>query len=246
MIKTFIIHVSKGYEDRKEHIERHLPQRGITEFEYMLKGDIDDLSDEIRNEFFRPSMHLPAKSCFYKHYLVMKKVVTESIPQVLVLEDDAILDPKFCHHLDNVLRELEGQNGYIVNLEEASSLVPIWYRKQGQTLYLSEINKLAGGLVYDLEYAKKMVNYIESTIQLSPIDQTIGKVRHAIAANLYWVHPPIVGQGSKSGMFSSELSGKRAGKYTALRAFFKDVYKMHVLSNLKSSHLAFFKNVKRY
>ncbi|GAL14666.1 hypothetical protein JCM19233_5678 [Vibrio astriarenae] len=197
MIKTFIIHVSKGYEERKEHIERHLPQRGITEFEYMLKGDIDDLSDEIRNEFFRPSMHLPAKSCFYKHYLVMKRVVTEGIPQVLVLEDDAILDPGFCHHLDNILEELEGQSGYIVNLEEASSLVPIRSRKKGQSLYLAEINKLTGGLVYDLEYAKKMVNYIESAIQQSPIDRTIGEARHSIQANLYWVHPPLSGKGVK-------------------------------------------------
>ncbi|GAL14665.1 hypothetical protein JCM19233_5677 [Vibrio astriarenae] len=47
-------------------------------------------------------------------------------------------------------------------------------------------------------------------------------------------------------MFSSELSGKRAGWYTAIRAWFKDVYKMHILSNIKPSHLALFQNVNKY
>ncbi len=73
MIKTFVIHVSKGYEERRQYIDKHLPERGITDYEYMLAGDIDDLSDDVRNGFFDDSLRLPEKSCFYKHYLVMKK-----------------------------------------------------------------------------------------------------------------------------------------------------------------------------
>ena len=39
---------AKVYEERRKHIDTHLPSRGINEYEYMLRGDIDDLSDAVR------------------------------------------------------------------------------------------------------------------------------------------------------------------------------------------------------
>lgn len=246
MIKTFIIHVSKGYEDRRKHIDTHLLKRGISEYEYMLRGDIDDLSDEVRNEFFGSELSLAEKSCFYKHYLVMKEVVNRKIPQVLVLEDDAILDKFFSNHLGRILEELRNENNYIINIEEASSQVPFSIRKKGVSLYLSEINKLAGGLVYDYQFAKKMVHYLENNRNEQPIDTTIGKIRHSVGFNLYWTHPTLVKQGSKSGLFNSDLSGRRAGFYTAFRALFKDFYKKYLLSNVKKSHKSHFLNVRKY
>ncbi|MCK6263271.1 glycosyltransferase family 25 protein [Vibrio sp. ZSDE26] len=246
MIKTFVIHVSKGYEDRRKHIDSHLPERGITDYEYMLRGDIDDLSDDIRNHFFGESMSLPEKSCFYKHYLVMKRVVEEKIPQVLVLEDDALLEPDFLDQLSLISLELRKQSKYLVNIEEASSLVPVSIRVPKQKLYLCEVNKLAGGLIYDYSMAEAVVTYVESYTQDAPIDTTLGKLRHLLGYNLFWVHPPLVKQGSKSGLFDSELSGRKAGFYTAFRAWFKDNYKKHILSNLKAKHLAHFKNITKY
>ena len=245
MIKTFIIHVSKGYEDRREHIDTHLPQRGITEYEYMLKGDIDDLSQDIRDNFFSHNLSLPQMSCLYKHYLVMKKVVENEIPQVLVLEDDALLDEHFCQHLKTFIDEVGNEKNYVINIEEASNLVPFSIRKHNQSLYLCSTNKLTGGLVYDLSFAKKMVQYLESTVTDAPIDGLIGNVREEVGYNIYWTHPPIVRQGSKIGIFSSELSGRRSGLYAEVRSWFKENYRTHVRSHISRKQKSLFTGVKK-
>lgn len=246
MIKTFIIHVSKGYEERREHIDRHLPAVGINEYEYMLRGDIDDLSEQVRNEFFSGDLSLPAKSCFYKHYLVMKEVVEKQIPQVLVLEDDVLLPKTFIQDLQPILHELEKECNYVVNIEEASSQVPLRVRKKGQHLYLCHQNKLTGGLIYDLAFATKAVAFIESRPQTHAADHWYNEHRHEVKFNLFWSHPTLVKQGSKSGMFTSAISNKKSGHYTALRAWFKDKYKKHILSNFRKRNLNYFVDVPYY
>lgn len=246
MIKTFIIHVSKGYEDRRKHIDSHLPAVGITDYEYMLRGDIDDLTPDIRSNFFSSCLSLPQMSCLYKHYLVMKKVVDEEIPQVLVLEDDALLDKNFISILEQFRKEALCETGYVINIEEASNLVPLSVRNKDQSLYLCATNKLTGGLVYDLEFAKKMVNYLESTVTDAPIDGLIGNVREELEYNIYWTHPPIVRQGSKTGIFESELSGRSSGLYATVRSWFKEGYRTHIRSHLSKKQKALFENVTKY
>lgn len=246
MLKTFVIHVSKGYEERREHIDRHLPSVGLNEYEYMLRGDIDDLSDQIRNEFFAGDLSLPAKSCFYKHYLVMKEVVLRQIPQVLALEDDVILEKDFIDQLSAILNELNGEKNYVVNIEEASSQVPRKIRQTGQHLYLCHQNKLTGGLIYDLTFARKAVAFIESKPQMLAADHWFNEHRHEVKFNLFWTHPTLVKQGSKSGMFASGICDKKSGLYTAVRAWFKDRYKKHILSNFRQRNVNYFIDVPYY
>jgi glycosyl transferase family 25 len=246
VIKTFIIHVSKGYEERRKHIDSHLPSRGINEYEYMLRGDIDDLSDAIRHEFFGSKLSLAEKSCFYKHYLVMKEAVERNIEQVLVLEDDALLVSSFTQDFSLILSELEGQSNYFANIEEASNSVPLSVRKSNQYLYPCKVNKLCGGYVFDLIFAKKMVEYIESQQIDTPIDGLIGDKIDELQFNLYWVHPPVVKQGSKVGMFESQLSGRTSGLYATARSWFKEGYRTHIRSHLSKKQKALFENVTKY
>ncbi|WP_394127385.1 glycosyltransferase family 25 protein [Vibrio hepatarius] len=240
MIKTFIIHVSKGYEERRKHIDTHLPSRGINEYEYMLRGDIDDLSDAVRNEFFTDSLRLPEKSCFYKHYLVMKRVVEERIPQVLVLEDDALLVDGFLDKLRSVLLEIDGKKNYVINIEDAASAVPISVRNKDQQLYLCKTNKLTGGLVYDYDFAKTLVSYIESSPVDAPIDGFIGNENDKLGYSIYWCQPPLVAQGSKSGLFSSELNGAKSGVYASIRSAVKDFYRRDIRSHLSQKQKRLF------
>lgn len=245
MIKTFIIHVSKGYEDRRKHIDTHLPKRGISEYEYMLRGDIDDLSDEVRNEFFGQKLRLAEKSCFYKHYLVMREVVNRKIPLALVLEDDAFLVDDFCSRLSAYLKEVEGKSRFFINIEDAATSVPISIRKPNQHLYMSLRNKLCGGYVYDFEFAKDMVAFIERDIRTdAPIDGLIGNVRSEVGYDIYWAQPPLVSQGSKSGVFSSELNGAKSGLYYKVRSALKDAYRRNVLSHISKKQRALFIDIK--
>lgn len=246
MIKTFIIHVSKGYEDRRQHIDSHLPERGITDYEYMLRGDIDDLNDSIRNQFFGEKLSLAEKSCFYKHYLVMKEAVERNIEPVLVLEDDALLTESFINDLQLIQSELQEESNYFVNVEEASNSVPFSIRKPNQRLYQCKVNKLCGGYIFDLKFATKFVRYVEQQQNNAPIDGLIGNLVDELAFNLYWVEPPLVKQGSKIGLFASELSGRSSGLYATVRSWFKEGYRTHVRSHLSKKQKALFENVTKY
>ncbi|MGF1721734.1 glycosyltransferase family 25 protein [Vibrio kyushuensis] len=240
MIRTFIIHVSKGYEDRRQHIDSHLPERGITDYEYMLRGDIDDLSEDVRNEFFTDTLRLAEMSCFYKHYLVMKRAVKERIPQVLVFEDDVLLIDSFTDRLEKSLEELGGKQCYLVNIEDAATSVPYSCRKPNQTLYLCATNKLCGGYVYDLAFAEKMVSFIESKSVEAPIDGFIGNENENLGYSIYWCQPPLVAQGSKSGLFSSELNGAKSGRYATIRSAIKDWYRRDVRSHISKKQKQLF------
>lgn len=246
MIKTFIIHVSKGYEERRKHIDTHLPERGVSEYEYMLRGDIDDLSDDIRNEFFGSRLSLAEKSCFYKHYLVMKHAVDNQVEPILVLEDDALLVDDFSKRLDALLSELKGNTNYFVNIEEASNSVPFAIREPNRKLYPCKVNKLCGGYVFDLKFATKFVNFVESRRNDTPIDGLIGDVIDELQFNLYWTHPPIVKQGSKNGMFSSPLSGRKTGLYATVRSWFKEGYRTHIRSHISRKQRSLFQDVNKY
>ncbi|MBC3621499.1 glycosyltransferase family 25 protein [Vibrio metschnikovii] len=246
MIKTFIIHVSQGYEVRRQHIDNHLPQRGITDYEYMLQGDIADLTPSIRNHFFSDKLSLGQMSCFYKHYLVMKEALARKIEPVLVLEDDVILISNFVQEMAAIEQELTSMSNYYINIEEASNSVPFAVRKAGQRFYPCKVNKLCGGYIFDLAFAEKFVNYVESQQNDVPIDGMIGNLVDRLEFNLYWSHPPLVKQGSKNGMFASELSGRHAGFYPAVRNWFKDMYRIYIRSHLSKKQRDLFKNRLKY
>lgn len=240
MVNTFIIHVSKGYEARKLHIDTHLPKRGLTDYEFILKGDISDLIEPMPIQFNKSVLSPAQMSCFYKHYLALKIMMARNLPQVLVLEDDAILVPDFKRRLSGVLSELEGKTFYYANIEDAASAVPLSVRQKGQVLYPCKVNKLAGGYICDLAFAKAFIQHAESHQIDAPIDGYFGNVRERLDFTLFWLEPPMVRQGSKTGMFASELSGGKQGICAAMKGWLKDSYRRYVRSNLSANHKELF------
>ncbi len=76
---VFVLHVKHGYEDREEFMERELSRFGI-DFEYILDGDIPDITNEIFNKYFDKAyfQRINAEvSCALKHILAYEKIVSE-------------------------------------------------------------------------------------------------------------------------------------------------------------------------
>ena len=48
---TFVVHVSEGSEDREKSVSEQLNSRSIP-FEFMLRGDLKDITPEIQQEYF--------------------------------------------------------------------------------------------------------------------------------------------------------------------------------------------------
>ncbi|WP_199711740.1 glycosyltransferase family 25 protein [Alginatibacterium sediminis] len=243
---TFIIHVSKGFEARRQHIDTHLPAMGVRNFEYVLDGDIDFVKSKVSESFFSESLSWAQRSCFYKHYLAMKMVVDRGLPYALVLEDDALLVKDFSEKLQRITEQLTAEKNYFVNIEQASNAVPFSFRKPGKLIYPCKVNKLCGGILYDYTFAKACTEYIESKKVTAPIDGFIGNERCSIGFNLFWAEPSLVKQGSKSGLFDSGISQEKSGVYLSTKSLFKNLYRIYVLSNFKKKQKELFMNVERF
>lgn len=93
---VFVLHVKQGSEERAVFMENQLSEMGI-KFEYMLDGDIPDLSEYRKNKYFDMNRPLsPSEmSCAMKHILIYEQMISRGLERVLIFEDDAILKKNF-------------------------------------------------------------------------------------------------------------------------------------------------------
>ena len=82
--KVYVLHVKKGYEDRDLHIRKMLGNMNIP-FQYILDGDMTDLSIDSLSAYFRNDMLsiTPATSCSMKHILAYQHMIDNHIQQAL-------------------------------------------------------------------------------------------------------------------------------------------------------------------
>ncbi|MGR5245076.1 glycosyltransferase family 25 protein [Vibrio sp. PNB23_22_6] len=243
---VFVIHVSEGYEERRQHIDKHLPERGIVHFEYMLRGDIKDLTPEVKTKYFKGNDNLPELSCAYKHILVYEEIVKRNIEVALVLEDDAFLASDAVDKLKLVECEMRDEVNFIVNIEHSNRSVPLKIKEKGKLCYLASHTKRCGGYVIHLDVAKKIVAFFESNQTGLPIDAFQTHMRDILNYNTYWMDPPVVFQGSKNGTFDSNLSSRKQSTFTYITSFFRDAYQRYIVTNLSKKRFASFENVKKH
>ncbi|EDP57749.1 glycosyltransferase family 25 protein [Vibrio sp. AND4] len=243
---VFVIHVSEGYEERRQHIDKHLPEKGLHNYEYMLRGDIKDLTSEVKAKYFQENDKLPELSCAYKHILVYEEMVKRGIECALVLEDDAFLATDALTKLRLVEQEMRDEVNFIINIEHSNRSVPFKVKQPGKLCYLASHTKRCGGYIIHLEVAKKFVAFFDSNQTGLPIDAFQTHMRDILNYNTFWMDPPVVFQGSKNGAFESELSQRKKSYLTRLTSFFRDNYQRYVVTNLSKKRLASFENVTRH
>ncbi|RJX72401.1 3-deoxy-D-manno-octulosonic acid transferase [Vibrio sinensis] len=242
---VFVIHVSEGYEERRQHIESHLPKCGLASFEYMLDGDIKDLTTDVLESLFKgSSQSAPEKSCFYKHFLVYKAIVERKLPFALVLEDDAYLAKDFSNKLKRVVDEASNYSNYLINIESAYLSVPIKYRVANQHIYLAKYTKMTGGYVIDYVAAKKIYDYLLLNPAHLPIDVYQSEMRDIIGFNICWSHPALVQQGSKNGTFASSINCEGDSIIDKCKFVIKNYHKKYIWSHINKRVLRVFENVK--
>ena len=90
--KVFVIHVKKGFEERREHIQSELSRHKI-DFDFVLNDDISDFTESRINAFFSTDHRLKDSeiSCSLKHYSVLERIEEAGYSQTLVFEDDVFL-----------------------------------------------------------------------------------------------------------------------------------------------------------
>lgn len=218
--RTFVIHVSKGMEERERFMRDQLGRLGIP-FTFILDADRDALTDAILEDWFGDELkaRTAATSCAAKHLLAYEAFVRGGFSWALILEDDAILDPRFVERCNAVLEEAKHgahvqRGNVLVSLENSElKLVPRGEAEAGRWLYRRDAGRSAGAYLLDRKAAETILEQARTAkIRRGCIDWFHNEVLRAEGAGmaLYWCHPPIAEQGSHSGLFSSAIVGKQA------------------------------------
>ena len=210
-----VIHVRKGYEDRAAHIEAMMQGLGVP-FEYLLDGDISDLSTGILETYFAPEFRGfdALRSCSYKHLLACETIIRNNWPGAIIMEDDAELFRNFKEIAERAVTELGELPAApaIISFEDTRlRFVPRSEREKGKVIYRGDRDRLAGCYFINNAGARAVVDYAASRKLDRPIDNFHALMLREGRLDYYWTHPTAATQGSFTGLFPSSLT-KRYGK----------------------------------
>lgn len=214
----FVVHVSEGYEDRFEHIEKMLGEMNL-KHEYMLRGDIKDITEAVKKKYFKVSddFNSPsAMSCALKHVLICEEIVERNLPGALVLEDDIILHKNFLPIFKLSMKQLSewnvstSQGGVIINYEDTRlRFVERSRRKRGVVIYKGDRDRMTGCFYINNAAARILLDRMK---QEGGMDRPIDLYqRHLLDLGLIeylWCEPTIATQGSHVGLFKSAITNK--------------------------------------
>ncbi len=214
MVKTFVLHVKRGYEDRLTRVHRMLVGLNI-EYELMLDGDVEDIDGRILDHYFSKDLYapIPATSCALKHLLIYRKIVEENIDMALVLEDDISFTKRFGEVMAGVLRERAAdKEPFYVGLEASClRLIPRSRRKPGVVTYTADYVQCTGAYVINQAAARTILNFVSVHKCDTSFDIFLNRLQNDGLFRLYWTFPPVAEQGSLNGTMESSVSGVVGG-----------------------------------
>ncbi|MEZ4924618.1 MAG: glycosyltransferase family 25 protein [Crocinitomicaceae bacterium] len=217
--KVYVVHVSSNLE-REEHMKQELGRFNIP-FEFMLKGDLKDLSRELVDEYFSgDQMSGPfcaEQSCALKHIYIYQKMIEDGVGNALIFEDDVFLTDNFIEVFNQCIDEFsslseEIRNKGLINFEESTlRYVPKERVKEGIVLYEMDRSRCAGAYFINSNLAKAIVNDVQVNKCDKPLDWYHNTLVDRIALKHFWCHPAIVQQGSHNGKMASTIDDKKHG-----------------------------------
>lgn len=202
-------------------------------FEYILDGDISDLTDDVIDRYFTGQLMAdptPPTSCAYKHLLAYKKILADGLYGALILEDDIILRSNFVtifnQSIDEVKEyEITHPGPIIISYEDTRlRFVPRSQRKEDCVIYKGDCDRMTGAYYINAAAAKLILDYAIFHKMDSPIDITHCQLLRNGLLDYLWCQPTIATQGSHTGAFASAINFHKSVFYP-LTWQFKLAYK---------------------
>jgi len=222
--KVYVLHYTK-LTDRKERLDEMFSIHGI-DVEYITEFDQEDLTQEMidksydrRKESYDAKIHpayrerstphrilnMAEISCTFKHRLAIQKIAEECPSHGLIFEDDVILVPNFAYQFNEFLKSTPSDWEAIFMGCCANLRVPSHLQKPNQHAYLMNHPASRGGDSYLLtnETACKIKSTMDTFVTISDWELSYQLFRHDIKT--YWWEPPLVVQGSETGLYKTTL-----------------------------------------
>lgn len=208
-IKTFVLHVKHGYEDRKIHIEKTMSDHNIP-FQYILDGDIADLTTKRLDTYFSGARHSlsPGTSCAMKHILTWQEIVDSGVENALVIEDDIFLSKNFNRIFEMSVEQSQSFDRpfYIGYAAACLRLVPRSSRKKNVVIYKANDTQCTGAYFVNRQFAVTVLEYIKQHKCALPIDIFLATLCKEGVFDAYWSYPVIAKQGSHDGRMKSSIT----------------------------------------
>lgn len=212
----YVLHVRKGYEDREKSIIYQFSQIGLP-FEWILDHDKEDLTPELLEKYqYKGNLTAATISCSLKHIRAWELIAQENTSGGIVFEDDSLIDINnfqvICQEFLQEYHDNWPGCGY-VSLGSGSALYVPWTKKQkNKLLYLAEHVRTSDAYWINQETAVKMLQWIEKNGFDQPADHLIDQITAELNIPIYWLEPPLVDQGSHTGLFRSSIQKMERGK----------------------------------
>ena len=203
----YVINV-RAYEARRLHVTRELARFGL-HGEFVFDHDAMDLTPETESPWFVPGAELRPgqKSCALKHMVVLERIVERRQTRALVLEDDVVLDAAFP---DGVKAALEEGGRWpepkVTFLGSGGNFyTPRSRRVPGQRLYPATHGRFTDSYILGHDTATRRLAWIREHRMSKPVDNEFDRIDTALGITMLWLEDPVVEQGSKNGLFQSEV-----------------------------------------
>lgn len=203
----YVINV-RSFEDRRRHVEGELARFGLTG-EFVHEYDAVDLTPGIEARWFvegndlRPNQ----KSCALKHVRALERIRERGHRHALVLEDDVVLSPGFAEGVSAALSEsARWPEPRVLFIGSGGNFfTPRSQRVPGQRLYPAQRGRFGDSYILSAATAEKRLDWIGEHRIAKPIDNQFEAIDKALGITMLWLEDPVVEQGSKNGLFPSEV-----------------------------------------
>ncbi len=216
-IKTYIVHC-KSLTARKESVLGQI--RSFENVEWYTDYDGDELTQDIVDEWYTPNhwyerfvpefyggvispmrtLGMGSISLVIKHAMIYEKIANGPDDYALVLEDDVLLSPDFDVielRMDHAPEDWDMIFiGSCCDLRVPNAVPDHYFYKK-----LSPSTKCTDSFLITKKTAATLAKALKP-FSLT-IDFELNYHLHSNDMNVYWMEPPLVSQGSESGMFES-------------------------------------------
>jgi glycosyl transferase family 25 len=216
-IDIVYILVSKELEKNKyeylqrettKHLAKYIDQNKVIYYEPVFKNRDEDQFDKYE---FHSSLRRGEKGIWVSYLNMYKEIIDAGYETALILESDTIFFPDFSLKLDEVFNEWlqvssEPSILFIGNGCSFKPKTPLI----SENLHLENRNKCTDSIIYKRSSITRFYNYVMNLNIIDlPIDLTLDRVfgyhKNENNINGYWIHTPIVKQGSQCGIYKSTI-----------------------------------------
>lgn len=199
--RLFVIHCKRLHE-RRVHMEAALQRHGW-EAHWITAFDPAEIPPQVWRDRVTAKLKQAEVSLYLKHLAALREIVGSGVASALVLEDDAILPDEIQTVLEHYLAALP-----------ADCEMAFFAPSIGRTAAVSADRPLyadGNGTRSTCAYlvvrscAERLLEWLDNRPIRRPIDLAIDEMIREHQLVTYWSVPPIIEQGSETGLFAHSL-----------------------------------------